>query len=113
VIGMGIGGFIAYRRVMKLVDDVEARHIQPVVARVNGVLDNLKSVTETVKDETDRVDHAIRSTVDRVDATAQRVRTNVRVKTSRVVGFVRGVRAALEALLEDRHTGGEYHEARS
>jgi len=110
VIGMGIAGFVAYRRVMTLVNDVEARHIQPVVARVNDVLDNLKSVTETVKEETDRVDYAIRSTVDRVDATAQRVRSNVRVKTSRVVGFIRGLRAALEALLEDRHAP-DYREA--
>jgi hypothetical protein len=34
-----------------------------------------------------------------VDDTAERVRWNVRAKTSRVVGFVRGLRVALEGLL--------------
>lgn len=109
-IGMGVAGFIAYRRVMTLLSSIEARHIQPTMARVNDVLEDLKTVSATVKEETERVDHAIRTTVDRVDQTAQRMRSNVRVKTSRVVGFVRGVRAALEALLEDRdgHVEGRH-----
>jgi hypothetical protein len=102
VIGMGIAGFRAYRRVMTVVEGLEARHIQPAMTRVNGVLDNLQSVSATVKEETDRVDHALRSTVNRVDATAQRVRADVRLKTRHIVGFLIGLRAALEALLEDR-----------
>ena len=102
MIGMGVAGFMAYRRVMTLMNGVEARHIQPMMARVNDVLEDLKTVSATVKEETERVDQAIRTTVERVDQTAQRMRTNVRFRTSRVVGFVRGVRAALEALLEDR-----------
>jgi hypothetical protein len=100
VIGIGVAGFIAYRRVMALVEGLESRHIQPTMARVRDVLDDVKTISATVKDETERVDHAIRHTVDRVDQTAQRVRTNVRIKTSRVVGFIRGARVALETLLE-------------
>jgi len=65
-------------------------------------LDDLKRVSATVKDETERVDHAFRTTVDRVDETAQRVRSNVRMKTSRIVGFMLGIRTAIEALLTDR-----------
>jgi len=34
-------------------------------------------------------------TIDRIDDTADRVRSNVREKTSRVVGFIRGLRVAL------------------
>ncbi len=49
-----------------------------------------------MKEETERVDHAIHTTIDRVDDTADRVRSNVRAKTSRIVGFVRGVRVAIE-----------------
>jgi hypothetical protein len=45
---------------------------------------------------------AIRTTMDRVDDTADRVRSNVRAKTSRVVGFVRGLRVALEGLFHAR-----------
>jgi hypothetical protein len=35
----------------------------------------------------------------RIDDTADRVRSNVRAKTSRIVGFVRGLRVALEGML--------------
>ena len=41
----------------------------------------------------------VRPTMDRVDDTADRVRWNVRAKTSRVVGFIRGLRVVLEELL--------------
>jgi len=52
-----------------------------------------------VKEETVRVDTAIRTTMDRVDEAADRVRTNVRAKTSRIVGVVRGARVAVEHML--------------
>ena len=102
VIGAGIGGWILYRRVMALVDGLEQRQIAPAMARVNAILDTVKGVTETVREETERVDQAIRTTIDRVDDTADRLRANVHVKTSRVVGVVRGIRVALEQLLSSR-----------
>ena len=105
LIGVGIAGWKAYRRVMDLADGIESRHIAPAMSRLNLVLDDLKSVSGTVKAETDRVDHAIHRTMDRVDDTASRVRTAVVAKTSRLVGFVRGVRVAIETLLQD-HRGG-------
>jgi len=103
VIGMGIAGFIAYRRVMDVVNVLEANHVAPAMARVNAILDDVKGVTAKVKEETERVDHAIRTTMDRVDDTADRMRWNVRAKTSRVVGFLRGLRVALERLLTTHH----------
>ena len=99
VIGVGIAGFLVYRRVMDLVNILESKHVAPAMTRVNAILDDVKGVTAKVKEETERVDHAIRTTMDRVDDTADRVRWNVRAKTSRVVGFIRGLRAVLEELL--------------
>jgi hypothetical protein len=110
VIGLGIAGFLAYRRVMTVVDGLEANHIAPAMARVNLILDDVKGVSARVKEETDRVDYAIRATMDRVDDTAERMRWNVRAKTSRVVGFLRGLRVALEGLLTSRpHEPGMQH----
>ena len=103
LIGMSIAGFIAYRRVMEVVDVLESKHVAPAMIRVTAILDDVKGVTAKVKEETERVDHAIRTTIDRVDDTADRMRWNVRAKTSRVVGFVRGLRVALEGLLTTRH----------
>jgi uncharacterized protein YoxC len=84
---------------MDLVEGIEARQVAPAMARVNAILDDVKVVSAKVKEEAERVDYAIRSTMDRVDDTADRVRSNVRAKTSRIVGFVRGARAALETML--------------
>jgi hypothetical protein len=99
VIGIGIAGFVVYRRVTELISGLEARHVAPAMLRVNAILDDAKAVSARVKEETDRVDQAIRVTMERVDDTADRVRSNVRAKTSRIVGFVRGLRVAIEELL--------------
>jgi hypothetical protein len=102
IIGLGVAGFIVYRRVSDLLTTVESRHLAPAMVRVNAILGDVRDVTSKVREETERVDQAIRSTMERVDDTADRVRSNVRVKTSRVVGFVRGVRTAIEELLQAR-----------
>jgi len=102
LIGVGAGCFMVYRRVMTLVEGLESRQIAPAMVRVNGILDDVKVVTTKVKQETERVDEAIRTTIHRVDDTADRVRYNVRAKTSRIVGFVRGLRVAIESMLHSR-----------
>jgi hypothetical protein len=107
MIGMGVAGFMAYRKVMVLVDGIERRHVAPAMARVNAILDDVKTVTAKVKEETERVDHAIHTTMDRIDDTANRMRSNVRAKTSAVVGVVRGLRVALEWMLHSRHQAHE------
>jgi len=102
IIGMGVAGWMVYRRVMELVTGLEERQIAPLMVRVHAILGDVKDVTAKVKEETERVDQAIRTTMDRVDDTADRVRYNVRAKTSRVVGFVRGLRVAIEGILHSR-----------
>jgi len=102
IIGMGIAGFVAYRRITELINGLEVRQVPPVVGRVNAILDDLKLVSERVKQEAERVDDAIHRTMHRVDDTADRVRTNVRAKTSRMVGIVRGLRVALETMMQKR-----------
>ena len=105
IIGVGIAGFVVYRKVTALVDQgmvlangIEARQVAPAMMRVNAILDDVKGVTATVKAETERVDQAIHTTIDRIDDTADRVRTNVRAKTSKLVALVRGARMAVEGL---------------
>lgn len=99
VIGAAAAGYMVYKRVTTMVSEIEERQVAPAMARVNAVLDDLKVVSMRVKEETERVDTAIRTTIDRVDDTADRVRSNVRAKTSRIVGIVRGARVAIEHIL--------------
>jgi hypothetical protein len=103
MIGMGVAGFMAYRNVMVLVHGIEARQVAPAMARVNAILDDVKTVTAKAREETERIDHAIRTTMNRIDDTADRMRSNVRARTSAVVGVVRGLRVAIEWMLHSRH----------
>ena len=105
LVGVGVAGFLVYRHIMaaiRLLDGFEQRQIAPLVARVHTVIDDVKGVTSTVREETERVDHAIRTTIDRVDHTADRVRSSMRAKSSRVVGILRGLRVAIEGILVSR-----------
>ena len=101
LIGLAIAGFMAYRRVMGFMEELQHRQVAPAMIRVNAILDDMKSVSATVRDETNRINLAIHNTMDRVDNTADRVRSNVRSKTSRIVGFVRGARTAIETILSN------------
>lgn len=99
IIGLGIGGFVAYRRVMALVNDLEARQIAPVREKVDAILLDVKAVTARVSQQSERVDHAISGTMERVDETAERVRSSMRDKVAQAAGIVRGIRAILISVL--------------
>jgi hypothetical protein len=101
-IGVGVAAFVIYKRVSELVTTLEAKHVAPAMVRVNAILDDVNGVTSKVRQETERVDQAIHSTMDRIDDTADRVRWNVRAKTNRLIGIIRGVRVVIEELLQPR-----------
>ena len=48
LIGIGIGGWLVYRRAMQLVNDLEARQIAPVREKVDAILGDVKSLTARV-----------------------------------------------------------------
>lgn len=104
LIGVGVAAFMVYRRAMALLSGVEERHVGPVMVQVHDILEDVKGVTTRVRAETERVDQAIRTTIGRVDDTAERVRWNVRAKTSRLVAVLRGARVAIESMLNGRES---------
>ena len=99
VIGIGVGGFIAYRRVMALANELETRQIAPVREKVDAILMDVKAVTSRVSQQTERVNHAISDTMERVDETAGRVTGTLRDQINRAVGMARGVRAIVMSVL--------------
>ncbi len=104
LIGMGVAGFLVYRRVMQLVNDLEVRQIEPLREKVENILVDVKAVTAQVSQQTERVNHAISGTMDRVDETAGRVTGTVRDKINQAVGMARGIRAIVMSLLgHDEH----------
>ena len=99
LIGIGVAGYVAYSRVMTLVNELEARQIAPIREKVDSILSDVKGITARVSEQTERVDHAIAGTIERVDDTAARVRAGMYEKVYQVAGVVRGVRAVIMALL--------------
>jgi methyl-accepting chemotaxis protein len=99
LIGIAVGGFMIYRRVMTLVTELEVRQVAPLRAKVDAILADVKSVTARVNQQTERVDHAISGTMERVDETAERVKHTVRDKVNQATGVVRGLRAVIASLL--------------
>ena len=103
LIGIAVGGFMVYRRIMQLVTDLEERQIAPVRAQVDAILGDVRTLTARVSEEAERVDHAIHGTINRVDDTAEHLKSTVREKVSDVAGVIRGVRAAIVSLLHTEH----------
>ena len=99
LIGVGVAGYLAYSRVMTLAADLEARQIAPIREKVDAILTDVQGITARVSQQTERVDHAIAGTIDRVDDTAARVRAGLHDKVNQVAGVVRGVRAVIISLL--------------
>ena len=96
IIGLGVALVIAYRRIAVLVSGIEARHVAPAALRVNAILDDVKIVTASVKDQTERVDHAMNAAVDWIDDAADRVRASAHARVNPAVACVRGLCAAIE-----------------
>ncbi len=105
LIGAGIAGFLIYRRVMQMASELEARQIAPLREKVDAILADVKTVTERVSQQTERVDHAISGTMERVDVTAERVKSSVADKINQAVGVARGIRAVIMSVLgaDTRH----------
>ena len=99
IIGLGVGGYLMYSRMTTMMADLETRQIAPLREKADAILADVQSITARVSQQTERVDHAIAGTIDRVDDTAARVRAGVHDKVSQAAGVVRGVRAVIMSLL--------------
>lgn len=64
VFGLVLGGVLLYRRVGEVMSGIEERHVAPVSARVNAILDDVKGVASAVKTKADRADRAVRWLID-------------------------------------------------
>ena len=94
-IGMGVAGYLVYARLMTVIAALEARQIAPIREKVDAILTDVQGITARINQQTERVDHAIAGTIDRVDDTAARVRAGVHDKVSQAAGVMRGVRAVI------------------
>jgi pyrimidine operon attenuation protein/uracil phosphoribosyltransferase len=59
--GLFAGGLVLYRRLVRTVADLEAKHVAPASAHINAILDDVKDVTSVVRGAADGADGAVRS----------------------------------------------------
>jgi len=109
VIAAGIALWTMYKRVlavsdraMALADRVVSQDLPPVIARVNAILDDVKDVSAVVKHDSEWINSAVRSTVDRIETATGHVRSTVSAKTRWASAAFRGLRFALSALASSR-----------
>jgi hypothetical protein len=88
-----------YRQVTTTLAELDARHVAPLRQQVNEILADVHAITARVSHQTERVDHAISGTIERVDETKERVKHSVREQVWRATGIVRGIRAVIASLL--------------
>jgi hypothetical protein len=64
VVAAFVSGALVVRRLIQVLNAIEERQVAPAVARVNGILDDVKDVTSAVKADAVQVDRAIHRVAD-------------------------------------------------
>jgi hypothetical protein len=49
VVGLLAAGFIMFRRLMKVIEEIEQRRVAPAAARLNDILDDVKAMTDVAR----------------------------------------------------------------
>jgi len=49
VVGLFAGGFIMFRRLTKVIAEIEERRVAPAAARLNDILDDVKAMTDVAR----------------------------------------------------------------
>jgi len=101
----GLLAYKAYRQVMTVVDNVERVHIAPLRARVDAILDEVETITGKVKQAQNSVTAVLHGAAHAGTAVAGTVKS----KTWPIIGLIRGVRVAANAIL-DKDGKGRPHD---
>ena len=56
VVGAMVAGVLVYRKMVQAIAAIEERQVAPVAAKANAILDDVKAVTATVREGSERVE---------------------------------------------------------
>jgi hypothetical protein len=97
----GVFAYKAYKQVMSVVETVERVHIAPLRARVDAILDEVEVIAGKVKHAQDSVTAALHTAT----TAGSIIAGTVKSRTWPILGVIRGVRTAANALL---HKDGKH-----
>lgn len=116
LIAVAVMALKLYRQTMDIVREIEQRQVAPLAAKVHtlmgtvdGILVDVKSITSRLNQQSERVNSAISTTIDRVDETADRVKTSLAYRVQRVAGLVQGLRHAVGTFINGQGRRTEAH----
>lgn len=92
--------YLLYSRAMKVLNELEARHVAPLTARVHEVLDEVQHVTARVKD----AEVKVRDKIKQAASVGSFAVAAMKTRSWPILGIVRAVRAGAETLLARRET---------
>ena len=113
LIAVGIAAFKLYRTVTATLREIDEKRVQPLAAKVDGILSQVHQLGDRVQRRAERVEAAIDGTVDKVDHTAARMKSSVNDTVRHVADAVTGIRTAIVNVLTsepDRGGNGHYRQ---
>ena len=93
----GVFAFKMYRQAMTTIQTIERVHIAPLRARVDGILDEVQTVTNKVKHAQESVSDALRQ----VAGTGSMVAGAVKSKTWPIVGIIQGLKSVANTVMKN------------
>lgn len=93
LLGAAVAGWVAWRRAMTSIEQIEARHIAPISARVAAVVDDVQDVTTRIR----RADDAMKQRLGDMGGAARFARDVLAERMWPAVGIARAVSAGLRA----------------
>jgi hypothetical protein len=116
LVAVGIMAWKLYRQTLETVRELEQRQVAPLVAKVHAlmgtvdvILVDVKGITSRLNAQSERVNSAISTTIDRVDETADRVKTSLAYRVQRVANLVQSIRAAVGTFVNGHTRRTEAH----
>ncbi len=93
----GFFGYRMYQRAMATLETVERVHIAPLHARVNGILDEVQTITYNVKHAQESVSDAVKH----MTGTGSAIGYAVRSRTWPILGIIKGLRTAAAVVMKN------------
>ena len=90
----GFLGFRAYRQVMGVVENVERKHVAPLRARADAILDEVQMMVHKVKHAQTSVSDA----VEHVTGAGSAIADSVKAKAWPIIGIINGIRSAAHSI---------------
>lgn len=91
LLGGAVGAWLAWRRTMRTIDELEQRHLAPISARIAAVVDDLQDVTTRIR----HADDLVKQRLQEVGGVARMAKDVIAERVWPAVGVVRAVSAGL------------------